>query len=131
MPALAATAISGEIDRLGWNAQNTDVLLAAHGSARGNRAAEAAHDFANELIQRVSIGSLTTGFVEQAPFICESARALGPNSLCLPFFAQTGDHVRQDIPEALIAAEHEVRLLPALGALPGVPDLIASSLGSA
>lgn len=131
LPSLAAAAICAEINRLGWTVQHTDLLLAAHGSGRGNRAAEAAYDFAEKLNERVSLKSLTTGFVEQTPYIRESARALGPNSLCLPFFAQSGDHVREDIPEGLGASAHEVRQMPALGALPGVPDLIARTLGAA
>ena len=128
LPALTVTALQDAIATRGWDVTDTDVLLAAHGSARGPKAAEAAEKFAATLRPALPGLRLTTGFVEQAPFVDAAARPLGTRSLCLPFFAQSGAHVRHDIPEALAQADFKGDLLPVLGALPGVPALIAQAI---
>jgi sirohydrochlorin ferrochelatase len=69
--------------------------------------------------------------VEQAPGIDTIARTLPRQTLCLPFFAQAGDHVREDIPEALNSAAFAGQVLPVVGALPGTPALIASAIAAA
>lgn len=128
LPDLAARQIRSEISARGWTPAETDLLLAAHGSAKGEKAAEAANAFAENLRRCLTLNSLSTGFVEQPPFIAKAAAALGPRSLCLPFFAQTGDHVRRDIPDGLASANHRIEQIATLGTLPGVPDLIARAL---
>jgi sirohydrochlorin ferrochelatase len=130
LPDLAASGLKAEIALRGWDPQQTDVLLAAHGSAKGNKAAEAANNFAHVLSAGLSLGKLRTGFVEQEPFISDVARGMGPKTLCLPFFAQAGDHVRQDIPEGLRSSLHKIEQLPCLGAFDGVPGLIADAVAA-
>ncbi|OIQ27092.1 MAG: cobalamin biosynthesis protein CbiX [Alphaproteobacteria bacterium MedPE-SWcel] len=128
LPEMTATALSSEIAARGWPQEATEILLAAHGSARGPKAAEAAESFADRLRAILPGLRFSTGFVEQAPFISEAARPLGQHSLCLPFFAQSGAHVREDIPEALTEAGFQGQCLPVLGALPGAPALIAGAI---
>ena len=130
LPALVAKAIDREISQRGWENHPFDLLLAAHGSARGPKAAEAANDFATSLRPLLPRARITTGFVEQAPTIETAARTLGDHALCLPFFAQSGDHSRTDIPVSLKAAGYTDPQLPVTGALPGVATLIANSIAS-
>jgi len=131
LPQMTVAALKAEITARGWALADTELLLAAHGSARGPRAAEAAENFAASLRPALPGLRMSTGFVEQAPFIEAAARPLGPQSLCLPFFAQSGAHVRMDIPEALAAAGFGGATLPVLGALPGVARLIAEAIARA
>ncbi|NIZ14484.1 CbiX/SirB N-terminal domain-containing protein [Phaeobacter sp. HF9A] len=128
LPDMTARALQSECARRGWAAEETEVLLAAHGSARGPKAAEATEAFASKLRAAWPHGPLCTGYVEQAPSIADAARPLGRRSLCLPFFAQTGAHVRNDIPEALTEAGYRGDTLPVLGALPEAPSLIAAAI---
>lgn len=129
LPQLAAQAVRQAAKQQGWAlAEGLHLLLAAHGSARGPKAAEAAEDFARRLRPHLPGVTLATGFIEQAPRLEDAARALPARALCLPFFAQAGDHVRADIPEALAAAAFSGPLLPVAGALPGVPQLIAAAI---
>ena len=104
------------------------ILLAAHGSARGPKAAQAAESFAKSLRQHLTGIEVVTSYIEEAPFVAEMAKRLDEKTICLPFFAQSGDHVTQDIPEALAEAEFKGQLLPALGAAPEIPALIAAAL---
>ena len=131
LPALAASTLSKVVEARGWQLSQTRVLLAAHGSARGPKAAEAAERFATQLRATLPGVSLTTGYVEQFTYIHEAAKGLGEQSLCLPFFAQSGAHVREDIPEALSQAGFKGDILPVLGALHDVPKLIAKAIEDA
>lgn len=131
LPELAAQAVLQTASERGWPQDDWHLLLAAHGSARGPRAAEAAEAFADALRPYLPNTPVTLGYVEQAPRIFEAAKDLPTHSLCLPFFAQAGDHVKQDIPEALSQARFEGPRLPVTGALPGVSALIARSLRNA
>ncbi|MGR3758641.1 CbiX/SirB N-terminal domain-containing protein [Roseobacteraceae bacterium NS-SX3] len=125
---LAAAAVRQSCADQGWQPEATHLLLAAHGSARGPKAAEATEAFARALQPLLPGTRILTGYIEQAPGIRETAAGLPPQSLCLPFFAQSGDHVRQDIPEALETAAFPGLLLPVAGRLPGVPQLIAQAI---
>lgn len=131
LPALAAQAIAQAASERSWPQADLHLLLAAHGSARGPRAAEAAEAFASALRSMLPGAMVTLGYVEQAPRIAKAAQDLPRYSLCLPFFAQTGDHVKQDIPESLSIAKFQGGLLPVTGALPGVSKLIAAALRDA
>ncbi|QAX29116.1 CbiX/SirB N-terminal domain-containing protein [Leisingera sp. NJS204] len=131
LPALAAQAVRLAAQRLSWPLAETHLLLAAHGSARGPKAAEAAEHFAARLRPLLPGCTLSPGYVEQSPRIETAATALPACSICLPFFAQAGDHVKQDIPQALEAAFFQGILLPVTGALPGIPALIAKAIRAA
>ncbi|MVO16221.1 CbiX/SirB N-terminal domain-containing protein [Parasedimentitalea huanghaiensis] len=128
LPALVASALDHEVAQRGWTGQTYDLLLAAHGSARGPKAAEAAEVFAKVLRPLLPCARITLGFVEQDPTIEAAARILTDRALCLPFFAQAGDHSRTDVPQSLIAAGIHDTPLNVTGALPGTAALIARAL---
>lgn len=128
LPRLAADLLRDACAARGWTPAETTLLLAAHGSARGRAAAQATEEFARALRARMPGTEIRTGYVEEAPRIAEAARDMGARAICLPFFAQAGDHVRHDIPEGLDAAGFTgLRLVP-LGLAPGIPRLIAETL---
>ncbi|WP_264210306.1 CbiX/SirB N-terminal domain-containing protein [Leisingera thetidis] len=131
LPLLAARAVQQAAGAQGWNLDALHLLLAAHGSARGPKAAEAAEAYAAKLRPLLPGCRVTLGYVEQDPRISPAAAQLPARSFCLPFFAQAGDHVKRDIPDALASAGFGGVLLPVTGALPGVPMLIAEAIRSA
>lgn len=131
LPPLAARAIQQAALAQGWDLDGLHLLLAAHGSARGLKAAEAAEAFAARLRPMLPGCTVTPGYVEQDPRVETAAAPLPARALCLPFFAQAGDHVKEDIPEALETAQFGGPVLPVTGALPGVPGLIATAIRSA
>lgn len=128
LPGLVAGFLRSHMAQTGLVAEQTAILLAAHGSARGDKAAAATRAFAAALSTQIQLRALQPGYVEQAPFVADTARALSQPTLCLPFFAQTGDHVRQDITTALQETRFDGELLPVIGELPGIPALIAQAL---
>lgn len=104
------------------------LLLAAHGSARGPKAAAATELFATALRPLLPELEVRTAYIEQAPYLADVAANMPSDGLCLPFFAQSGDHVKDDIPEALSSAKFDGTVLPALGTTPEVARLIAKAI---
>ncbi|KIC17781.1 CbiX/SirB N-terminal domain-containing protein [Leisingera sp. ANG-Vp] len=128
LPQIAAQTVMDAAKTQDWELNTLHLLLAAHGSARGPKAAEAAEAFAAQLRPLLPGCTVSLGYVEQAPSIQSAAAPMPARSVCLPFFAQSGDHVKQDLPAALEAACFGGIVLPVAGAMPGVPELIAKGL---
>ncbi len=122
--AAALTAWAGIHDRPAG-----EILLAAHGSARGQAASGAAEAFARRLRARLpEDAEVRTGYLEQAPFLADAARDMNKDAICLPFFALPGEHVRRDLPAVLEEAGFRGRILPVLGQAAGIPALIARTI---
>lgn len=128
LPALAADVLMQALSERGLSAGDTEILVAAHGSAHGQAAAEAAQGFARNLEQHVACARVTTGFVEQSPTLPEIANSIAAPCLCLPFFAMDGDHMKQDVRQGLSEAGFAGDILPAIGLGAGIPQLIAAAL---
>lgn len=127
LPALVARVTQDAAAAAGLDPAETTLLLAAHGSKVSRTSADSTHAMAAEMRTRTRFARTVTGFVEEAPFLAEAARDLGP-ALCLPFFALRAGHVAGDVPEALAEAGFTGPLLPHIGAHPESIALIAAAL---
>ena len=110
----------------GWDPHQVTLLLIAHGSQRARGSAQGAEAMAEML--RMRLGRVVTGFIEEAPFLVDAARDLGPRALALPFFATEAEHVTDDIPTGLAQAGFAGPCLPSIGLAFEVPGLIAAAL---
>lgn len=113
----------------GWLAGQTHLLIAAHGSGRSRAPAAAAMHMADAL--RPHFAALTCGFIEEAPFITDAARNLGPATICLPLFATRAGHVIDDLPAALATAGFRGHILPPIGMAEQAPAMIAHAIRAA
>lgn len=128
LPDLADGLIRNALEDHGLQVEQTQLLIAAHGSAHGQAAADSAHAFAEALAERLPLAKVGTGFVEQAPFLPDLSQSIAAPCLCLPFFAMDGDHMKDDVRQGLIDAGFAGQILPALGLGDGIPELIAAAL---
>ncbi|MDP2087115.1 MAG: CbiX/SirB N-terminal domain-containing protein, partial [Gemmobacter sp.] len=103
------------------------LLLAAHGSKVSRTSAQSTYAMADHMRALSGFARVAVGFVEEAPFLTDAARDLGP-AVCLPFFALRAGHVAGDVPEALEAAGFTGPLLPEIGAQAATARLIAAAL---
>jgi sirohydrochlorin ferrochelatase len=103
------------------------LLVAAHGSPTDPRPAAAAGAAVRFLRQSGVFREVRAGFVDEAPFLKDSARIEGP-AVCLPFFAGRAGHVQTDLPAALAEASFPGPMLDPIGADTQVPDIIAAAL---
>ncbi|MEX1661705.1 cobalamin biosynthesis protein CbiX [Thioclava sp. 15-R06ZXC-3] len=122
--ACAAARLMATLQSQGWASRDTALLLAAHGSARSKTSADAPRAFAEKLAQAIGFRSVTTGFVEQPPYLTDAARDLD-QAMCLAFFALRSGHVEGDLPEAFRAAGFGGPVLPPFIEWNEVPKLIA------
>jgi sirohydrochlorin ferrochelatase len=110
--------------------QDTDLILAAHGSGRSPAPSIIAHSLAARIKREGAFRRVQAAFIDQSPRIAD-ATGFGAGALCLPFFAAKGGHVTDDLPAALVDAGFQGRLLPAVGLDPRVPALIAAVIRQA
>lgn len=104
-----------------------EVLVAAHGSSRSRAPSDVARSVAARLATGLQLSRCEAAFIDQQPRLAEVA-GFGPDARCLPFFAAEGEHVTEDLPQALAEAGFVGRVLPPLGRDPRVPGLIAAAL---
>ncbi len=128
LPTLITAALHQELTNRGWSAADTDLVIAAHGSGRSANPAMVAKGFAEKLGRLTAFKGIHTGFVEQPPSIADAAAECGSKALCLPFFACTGGHVLEDVPEELARASFAGHIMPVISELPQVKRHIAAVL---
>lgn len=107
-----------------------EVLLAAHGSGRSSAPSDVANAVAQRLKQGLLLGRAEAAFIDQSPRLADVG-GFGAEAVCLPFFAAEGEHVTDDLPQALALAGFTGSVLPPLGRDHRVPGLIAEALRSA
>ncbi len=125
---LALRAAKEGAQARGLAASACDLVLAAHGAKNNADVARAARRIADHVAAGGAFRAVHLGFVEEAPFLPEAARAAQAPALCLPLFAAGGEHVREDVPVLLREGGFEGAILPAIGLHPEVPGLIAAAL---
>ncbi|MFA5539508.1 MAG: CbiX/SirB N-terminal domain-containing protein [Gemmobacter sp.] len=129
--ALAARAALRGAQEAGLAPAATGLLIAAHGGRTSRAPAEAIRALVAELAATTPFREVRPGYVEEAPFLADAARAMAPAALCLPVFALRAGHVTHDVREALDEAGFTGPLLPPIGEDPAIPALIAAALNAA
>ncbi len=125
LPGLIVAKARAAIADQGWAPQETALFLAAHGSQRSQASFRITIALAAQVAPHFA--RVVTGFVEQAPFIADAARGLGP-AVSLPLFALRADHVLDDVPGALDRAGFTGPRLDPIGLAPEVPGMIAAAI---
>jgi sirohydrochlorin ferrochelatase len=128
LPALACDYIQRTAASRKWSSDQVTLILAAHGSGRSRNPARATNSFASALRSSIALMGIRIGFVEEDPLIEDVARDAGSQSICLPFFAAIGGHVRHDIPRALTKAGFVGEILEPIGVAPQIPALVANAI---
>ncbi|MAU46986.1 MAG: cobalamin biosynthesis protein CbiX [Yangia sp.] len=127
LQACARRELSAFLAARGWQASETALVVAAHGSAVSRTSADSAYAFAKTLHAGLGFTATRTGFIEQPPFLKDVAQGLS-QAVCLPYFAQESGHMSDDVPAALAAAGFEGPTLPPFIAWADTPALIAESV---
>lgn len=126
LPDLCREIVHDAARGAGLDPKGATLLLVAHGSQRARGSANGANDMAARLAPH--LGRVVTGFIEEAPFVADSASGLPADTICLPFFATMAEHVTDDIPQALDQAGFAGQRLPPVGTDARAPALIATAI---
>ncbi len=128
LPVMTARLLRRTLEARDWQARETTLFIAAHGSGRSPTSARDSRAFAAALERQLPFAETRIGFVEQPPRLAQAGRGLGSRAICLPFFAARGSHVTEDLPDALEEAGFEGLCLDPLGEMPEAAELIAGAL---
>ncbi len=131
LPGVVARNIADTLAASGEADTKASLLIAAHGSAHGTAPAKSALLFAERLREEMPDTLIEVGFIEQAPDLGEVAAQISTPSVCLPFFAMPGEHVRLDVPAALKQGGYDSPVLPPVTQLQGADKVIANALSRA
>lgn len=123
----AAAEIAAVLAQKSWDAAETTLLVAAHGSAVSQRNHDRTRDFAASTCALAGMRRVICGFVEQEPALEQAATGLD-KAICLPFFALRAGHYLDDIPHALASAGFAGPVMPPLIEWVGTARLIAASV---
>lgn len=130
LPGIIAQICTDAAHGAGIDPASGDLILVAHGSKVARRSKDSAYDMAQNLRRLTRFWRVRVALIEEPPFLCDIA-AQSERGLVLPFFALHAGHVEGDIPEALRHAQFAGPLLPAVGAHPIIPELIARAVADA
>lgn len=128
---LAAETIAAKCLERDWPLGQVTLTIAGHGSGFSHNAAPATRAFSVQLSHMIALRDIRIGFVEEPPSIAEAASGAGPMSICLRFFAASGRHVQDDVPNELAKARCTGETLTAIGASSRIPMLVANALANA
>ncbi|MCL3882792.1 CbiX/SirB N-terminal domain-containing protein [Marivita sp. GX14005] len=128
LPALAARWVREVAASNGRSPQETDLVIAGHGSGKSRRVSQATEAFADKVAADLNPRSIRCGYVEEEPSLESALTGLDETAICLPFFAARRGHVLDDLPEAVEAARFTGTVLDPIGLHPDVPKLIADAL---
>lgn len=127
LPELFIRKLQTVLKDRAWNARDTALVVAAHGSKSAPDSSEIVKEVERILGQRLGFRTTRTGFVEQSPFLADVAKGM-EQAICLPFFALRAGHYLMDIPDSLKSAEFSGPVLSPLVEHPDLPALIADAL---
>ncbi|MDP6344173.1 MAG: CbiX/SirB N-terminal domain-containing protein [Alphaproteobacteria bacterium] len=128
LASLIAGRAGREIERRRWRAGDTALLLVAHGSGRDQASARAAWAQQRAIAALGRFAEVQTAFLEQPPYLDETlASARGPLA-GVGLFAGEGQHETVDVADTFAAARGTVVYCGAVGADPGIPDLMLKHL---
>lgn len=127
IPALVAEVAMTGARNADFVPEETALLLAAHGSEVSPASRLATLSLTQFLLASLPFRTVVAGFIEEAPFLVDTAREVG-HALCLPLFTLNAGHVLNDVPDAMSRAGFSGPILPAIGTHFAVPRIIAAGL---
>jgi len=127
-PSLAALIVREALARCreyGWEPGEATVVIAAHGTTRHAGSARSAEDAAGRVTASGRFRRAVAAFLEQEPFVEAVLRDIRPAPCVVAgFFLDHGGHSADDIPRLIAAAHPDAAYGGALGADPGLADII-------
>lgn len=113
-----------------WSPAETTILVAAHGTARHADSGGSAQRLVDRITASGRFRQASAGFIEQEPKLEARLGAILPDPcVVIGLFMDHGDHSTDDIPQAIAAAHPDAAYSGAIGAHPGIADIILSLAG--
>ncbi|MFN0115911.1 MAG: sirohydrochlorin chelatase [Paracoccaceae bacterium] len=128
--ALAIRVVDEALAARGWRAGEVTLVLAAHGSGRSRKPAEAAGAMRAALAGARAFAEVRLGFIEEPPFVAEALARAGGRAILLPLFVARWGHVGTDLPEAVAQSGFPGPVLAPLGTDAAVAGIVAGAIAA-
>lgn len=123
LPVIGARVARDAAQAAGIDPAQATLVVVGHGSKGSRASANSTRAFAEALPDGAGFATVTTAFIEEAPFLADVVPE-GP-AVCLPFFATNGGHTTEDIPQGW---RGRGPVAPPIGMTDAIPPLIATAL---
>jgi sirohydrochlorin cobaltochelatase len=125
LAALAARDVLAQCRARGWTPSETAVVIAGHGTLRHAGSARSAEAAARQVAASGNWGRVEAAFIEQQPAVETVLRDIAPGPcVVVGFFLDNGGHAAGDMPRIVAAAHPGAAYGGAIGAHPGVADIV-------
>lgn len=121
--------VQARIAALGWQSEDSVIVLAAHGSPKSARPRAATEAAARSLAGHADFKAVRTCYVDEPPAIRDVAGTSG-QAIVLPFFAARAGHVTGDLPDELEAANFTGPVLDPVGVWRETPMLALAAIAA-
>lgn len=129
---LAAEAARTACKAKGWEPEDTAVVIAGHGTTRHEGSGGSASALAGRLGAMGRFRRVSAAFLEQEPLIAAVLRGLRPAPcVVVGFFLDHGGHSVEDLPRLIAEAHPDAAYTGAIGAAPGMSDIILATVRAA
>lgn len=129
-PSLSDLVVSVALSHCGdrnWNAAETAILVAAHGTPRHAESGGSAERLAGRIAASGHFRQAAAAFIEQEPRLEARLRDIKPDPcVVVGLFMDHGGHSADDIPRAIAAAHSDAAYTGAIGAHPGLAEIVLS-----
>ena len=113
----------------GWPLDQTDLLIAAHGTRRNPTSGKSAFDHVETIRAARTFAAVRTGFLDQDPSLAEVATARRAcHHVVVGLFIDRGEHGEEDIPQILNETDPEAVYTGPIGADPQITDLLIAQV---
>jgi sirohydrochlorin ferrochelatase len=133
-PGMAGLVLADAIsaaETAGYVASDSNLLVVGHGSKFGPASADATRKVAEEVAAAQRFASVSTAFLEEAPFVEDALTGLSTPTVVAGFFFGDGMHAAEDVPEVIARTRARAVYSGAIGSSPHIPELIAAAIGRA
>lgn len=130
LPAIGAAEAQRAAEAAGIDPATAVLVVVGHGSQKSSASADSTSAFAAALPDKAGFAAIRVALLEEPPPIAGVVPADGP-AVCLPFFATSGSHTTDDIPQEWAASGAKGPIAAAVGRAEAVPALIAVALTEA
>jgi sirohydrochlorin cobaltochelatase len=116
----------------GWNAAETSLVIAGHGTTRHEGSGASADFLARSLAAAGRFARVAAAFLEQEPFVEDALSRAAPGPcVVVGFFMDHGGHSAGDIPRLIAAAHPDAAYTGAIGARPAFAEIILDAVREA
>ncbi|UVO38954.1 hypothetical protein KUL72_11630 [Bradyrhizobium arachidis] len=132
LPDLVVAFARNAARERGFAARASNVILLAHGSRRNSASRNDTERIAEVVRRRAVFAQVEPAFLEERPFLADTASTLSGPTVVVGLFSGEGLHGARDAPRLIVElGRDDVAYAGVVGSAQGIEDVVARSVGEA